>query len=235
MNNEIDFCGEAKKGMGALPLQTVAIDPGLQVIESEGGSIRLDIFKSDKIERVVFCTIRIKKTSVLESTVLIWPDDNHNFPALWCNLTSIPMVMNVPIFDFIPMTDIISWPEYAVSYVEPVQGLRKKALEMLGEDVINPSYDLPSRSVYALSPYGSVIMVKDTGVSKIPGVVNEYIKPYLELVSKAAPVKDGAERDFYLRKKSEMRKLMKANDPGFQFMVNAFGQEKTRGVFDLIF
>jgi len=46
---------------------------------------------------------------------------------------------------------------------------------------------------------------------------------------------DGPEKQFYLRKKAAARKLMKANDPGYPFMVNVFGEENTREVFDSVF
>ena len=38
-----------------------------------------------------------------------------------------------------------------------------------------------------------------------------------------------------LKKKAATRTLMKANDPGYPFMVSVFGEEKTKSVFDSVF
>ncbi len=46
---------------------------------------------------------------------------------------------------------------------------------------------------------------------------------------------DGPEKQFYLtKKKAATRTLMKANDPGYPFMVSVFGEEKQM-VFDSVF
>jgi hypothetical protein len=57
----------------------------------------------------------------------------------------------------------------------------------------------------------------------------------LKLVQGAAPVSSSAELQFYLHRKQELRTLMKANDPGYPFMVDVFGEETTHRVFDQVF
>ncbi len=113
MTTTIDFAGHAKQSMDALNLVPVDLDPQLARIEADGGTIDLELFKADKLEKVVFCTINMHESGVLESTAMAWPDGDHNLPILWCNLTIVPEVMNVPIFDFVPMMDIVVWPNYA--------------------------------------------------------------------------------------------------------------------------
>ena len=54
-------------------------------------------------------------------------------------------------------------------------------------------------------------------------------------LKRAEPLTAGEELDFCKRKKEATRKLMKENDPGYPFMVNVFGEEKTRKVFDIVF
>lgn len=235
MTATIDFAGLAKKSMDAFGLVTVALDPKLARIEVEGGTISLDLFRAEKLEKVVFCTIRMHESGVVESTAMAWPDDNHNLPILWCNLTIVPGVMNVPIFDFVPLMDIVVWPDYAERYIAGLSTLRGNALELLGDAVTDKAVNLPSLSVYTLSPFRLVAKVTDEGVEKIPAVLNAYIGEYIALWEKASRLDDGPEKQFYLTKKAATRKLMKANDPGYAFMIDVFGEESTRKVFDSVF
>ena len=80
------FVQAAKKAFMQLPLTDVAIDPALRSIQAAGGSIALEVFRAEKFKKIVFCTIIIDETGVQESTAMAWPDDEHNFPILWCNL-----------------------------------------------------------------------------------------------------------------------------------------------------
>jgi len=231
----IDFADHAKKCMGALSLVSVDLDPKLARIEVDGGTIVLDLFKKEKLEKVVFCTIRMHETGVVEATAMAWPDDNHHLPILWCNLTIVPGVMNIPIFDFVPLMDIVVWPDYGERYIAGVSALRDNALELLGEAVTDKAVNLPSMSVYSLSPYRLIANVTDDGVEKIPEVMKAYITEYVKLWEQAPSLDDGPEKQFYLKKKAATRKLMKANDPGYAFMIDVFGEESTKKVFDSVF
>ena len=235
MAASIDFAGQAKKSMSALKLTPAEIDPKLAHIEEEGGTIDLELFKADKLEKVVLCTIKIHESGVVESTAMAWPDDNHNLPILWCNLTIVESVMNVPIFDFVPMMDIVVWPDYAETYVAGVSKLRDKALDILGETVTEKAVNLPSLSVYALSPYRLIAKISDEGIKKTSEVAHLYTSEYCKLWEKAAILDDGLEKEFYLKKKAATRKLMKANDPGYPFMVSVFGEKNTKEVFNSVF
>ncbi len=235
MTAAIDFVDHAKKCMGALSLVPVDLDPKLARIEVEGGTIALDLFKTEKLEKIVLCTILMHETGVVESTAMAWPDDNHNLPILWCNLTIVPGVMNIPIFDFVPLMDLVVWPDYAERYIAGVSTLRDNALELLGETVTDKAVNLPSRSVYTMSPYRLVAKVTGDGIEKIPAVLNAYIGAYIALWEKASRLDDGPEKQFYLTKKAATRKLMKANDPGYAFMIDVFGEASTKKVFDNVF
>ena len=235
MAASIDFAGQAKKSMSALKLTPAEIDPKLAHIEEEGGTIDLELFKADKLEKVVLCTIKIHETGVLESTAMAWPDDNHNLPILWCNLTIVESVMNVPIFDFVPMMDIVVWPDYAETYVAGIADLREKALDILGETVTDKAVNLPSLTVYTLSPYRLIAKITDEGITKMSEVAQLYTSEYCKLWEKATMLEDGPEKEFYIKKKAASRKLMKANDPGYPFMISVFGEENTKLVFDTIF
>ncbi|MCX8043486.1 MAG: hypothetical protein N3B18_05095 [Desulfobacterota bacterium] len=228
------FMDQALTSLRLLPLTPVAIEPTLSRIEAQGGVIDIDVYRCEKIEKVVLCSIRLHETGVLEQTVLAWPDEHHNFPILWCNLTVVPSVMNVPIFDFIPLMDIVVWPDYAATYIAGVQELKSRALETLGDAVIDKAVDLPSLTIYTLSPYRVVCNIKDDGVEKVPSIIDIYIQAYAQLWRSAQPV-TGTDRDFYLKKRAATRSLMKGNDPGYPFMVDVFGEENTARVFDTVF
>lgn len=228
------FVEAAKKAFMQTALSAVAIEPDLRTIKTAGGSVVLEVFKAEKFSKIVFCTIVIDETGVLESTAMAWPDEDHNFPILWCNFTIVPEVMNVPIFDFIPMMDIIAWPDYATRYVECISDLKSEALETLGESVLNRAVDLPSRTVYALSPYKLIPMITQEGIALVPKVTADYITAYLKLVQGAGPTPT-QDRQYCLHRRQQLRVLMKANDPGYPFMVDVFGEEMTHRVFDEVF
>jgi len=65
--------------------------------------------------------------------------------------------------------------------------------------------------------------------------MNAYITEYIKLWEKAPRLGEGPEKQFYLKKKAATRQLMKANDPGYAFMIDVFGEDKTVKVFDSVF
>jgi hypothetical protein len=235
MGVNIDFINEAKKAFSKIPLSEIEINPALKSIKVGGGSIELEVYKTDKIEKIVFCTINIFDSGVIEATALAWPDEQYNFPVLWCNLTIVPSVMNVPVFDFIPLEDIVIHPEYADQYLDNLCELRSKALDVFGDTVIDKAVDLPSKTVYSLSPFNLVAMVSDEGILRVPEVAIEYINAYTEMIHRAVLVSNEKEQESCINRKRATRELMKANDPGYPFMIDVFGEEATRKVFDLVF
>ena len=231
----MDFIKDARQSLEQLPLANIPLDKELQHIEVEGGTIDLELFRCEKIEKAVFSGIKVHESGVTDETVIIWPDASHNFPALWCTLTRVPSVMNIPIIDFVPMMDFVVWPDYAEQYIQGIKDLKQKALEIFGETIIDKAVDLPSLSVYTFSPYNLVVNISDEGISRLPEVMHEYIQVYIKLWQEAKPVVEKPEGDFYRRKKEATRALMKGNDPGFPIMASIFGEEKTRKVIDLVF
>ena len=233
--NKMDFIKEAHQLLKQLPLENITIGRELQHIEAAGGTIDLELFRCGKIEKVVLSGIKVHESGVTDETVIIWPGASYNFPALWCTLTIIPSVMNVPIIDFVPLMDFVVWPEYAEQYIRGIKDLKLKALEIFGDTIIDKALDLPSLSVYTFSPYNLVVNISDEGISRLPEVMREYIQAYIKLWQEAKPVAEKPEGEFCRRKKEATRMLMKKNDPGFPIMSSIFGEEKTRQVFDLVF
>lgn len=235
MSNKIDFVEVVKKSFGALPLQSIAIDPHLRHIQSEGGAVDLEICQMDKFEKIVLSTINIYQKSIVEASVIAWPDAKHHLPVLWCNLTLVSPLMNFIIFDFVPMLDPVSWPDYAETCIDGNRELKIKALELLGDTVIDNNVMLRSKTMYALSPYSLIANIKETGLSHVPEITKAYINAYLKLWEKARSIEKSNEFEPYTKKRAATRTLMKNNDPGYPKMINAFGEEVTRKVFDAIF
>ena len=235
MNTKTDFILKAKAVFSTLVFSKVELDPEMRKIEAAGGLIELEVYRTDKLEKIVFCFINIFDSGVIEATALAWPDDQYNFPVLWCNLTIVPAVMNVPVFDFIPLEDIVIHPEYADQYLDNLCELRSKALDVFGDTVIDKAVDLPSKTVYSLSPFNLVAMISDEGIPYVPKVAEEYINAYIEMSNNAVPITDEKIKKHSIRKKMAARALMKANDPGYPFMIDVFGEERTHRVFNIVF
>ena len=235
MNAKTDFILKIKEIFSILDLSKVELDPEIRKIEADGGLIELEVYKTNKLEKIVFCFINIFDSGVIEATALAWPDDQYNFPVLWCNLTIVPSVMNVPVFDFIPLEDIVIHPEYADQYLDNLCELRSKALDIFGDTVIDKAVDLPSKTVYSLSPFNLVAMISDEGIPRVPKVAEEYINVYIEMSNNAVPITDEKIKEHSIRKKMAARALMKANDPGYPFMIDVFGEDRTRRVFNIVF
>jgi len=229
------FIESSKKALSRIPLEPVEIDPSLKHIEAEGGTVDFEVYSAAKIEKVVICVIKLHETGVDEQTVLVWPDDKHNFPILWTNLTIVPGVMNVPICDFIPLMDIVVWPGYAEQYIQCAGDLKAKAFEAFGDTIMDKALDMPTLTTHTFSPYRLVVRVTDDGVAIAPQVAQAYIEHYTGIWRQAEPVQEGSDRDFYLQKRAATRTLMKGNDPGYDLLINVFGEHQTGRVFDLIF
>ena len=87
---KIDFMKEAKQSLKQLPLTDCSLDQDLQHIDVEGGTIDLELFRCEKIEKVVLSAIKVHESGVTDETVIVWPDNAYNFPALWLTLTVVP-------------------------------------------------------------------------------------------------------------------------------------------------
>lgn len=235
MAKQSAFIAEAKQGLAAFTLQPLPLDQSLGLIEAKGGSIRLECYTADKFEKIVLCTIEIEASSLVEASVLAWPKVEYDLPILWCNLTRVPQVMNVAVFDFLPVMDPVLQPEQTAASIEGLRTLKANALTLFGDTIIDKAVLLPSRAVYALSPYNAVVNLSEGGLAHLPSVLGSYLSAYHDLWKQAAVVEDSIDRDHRTRRLAAIRSLMKANDPGFPFMVQVFGQDATCRVFDAVF
>ncbi len=223
-----------KKALEALSLIAVPLDPELRTIEAEDGRVYLDVYKGKKISKAVFSAIEIHSMSVAEQSIIIWPDDPYDFPVFWCNLTQMPG-MSFFIFDFMPVMDIVVWPEYGEKYLLGLVEMKANALEKLGDGVAEKHFDLRSLAGWAFSPYRTLFRLSEDGVQRIDPVIQEYGQAYVKLWQDAVPVQQAEEAAFCRRKKAAVRKIMAENDPGHPLMLGVFGAEKTEKVFEIVF
>ena len=78
----IDFIGSAKSSFSNLMTEAVPFDEQLRHYETEdGSSIDLDIYTSDKIEKIVFSSIHIVEIGVWEESCFIYPAEGYDFPV----------------------------------------------------------------------------------------------------------------------------------------------------------
>lgn len=232
--DEKDFLARMRKSLGQMTFQEVAIDGSMKKIEAEGGAIDLSLLNADKMEKVTFSTITLHEASVSEASLLAWPEDGYNLPLFWCNLTRMPG-MNIFINDFTPFTDLVLYPQYGERYLDDLLSVKSSAAEELKEGMVDKSFTMSTKTVWALSPHCTVFSLTDEVVPKLGSVIEEYCKLYVKLWQDAVKIENSEERQFSQKKKAAVRKMMKENDPGYYFMVNIFGQETTTKVFDFIF
>ena len=77
------------------------------------------------------------------------------------------------------------WPNYAETYVAGISELRDKAIEIFGDTIIDKAVNVPSLTIYALSPYRLIAKISDEGIKKVPEVVDAYISEYTKLWEKS--------------------------------------------------
>jgi len=232
---QIDFIGTMKEHLGVLMDEQVAIDPSLSSIETDGGEVYTEIYQAEKIKRVVFNSIHIIERGVYEESVFVYPADGYDFPVLWITLnrdTKYNMILLIA--DFIPLQDILMKPDYAEKYLEPLNEARANVLDIL--EGATTSLEVPFKTAYAFSPYKTVIVIAEYAMGNLSDVLNEYCETYIAGVEGAEMLEEGsADREYAAERVNAFLALLKANDPGYDVMVDAFGQETTDAVFDIVF
>jgi len=232
----IDFIGSAKNSFSSLMVTAVPFDEQLRHYETEGGSIDLEVYTSDKIEKIVFSSINIEETGVSEESVFIYPAAGYEFPVFWANMTRMFGIINIIIFDFMPLQDLVMTPSYGVEYMNPLYETKLQVMdEILKNTVKDKAYEFPSQAMYAYSPYRVIATVSIFGAIRIADIVNAYSSTYLNLLEAAAELGPGAQLDYATQKHAALRELLQTNDPGYPFMIKTFGEEITQRVMDVIF
>jgi len=232
---EIDFIGTMKEQLAVLMDEQVAIDPSLSSIETDGGEVYTEIYQAEKIKRVVFNSIHIIERGVYEESVFVYPADGYDFPVLWITLnrdTKYNMILLIA--DFIPLQDILMKPDYAEKYLEPLKEARTNVLDILGGAAT--SLETPFKTAYSFSPNKTVIVIAPYAMGNLSDVLNEYCETYIAGVDVAEMLEEGsADREYAAERMDAFLALLKANDPGYDVMIDAFGQETTDAVFDIVF
>jgi hypothetical protein len=231
----IDFIGSAQDSFSSLMDEAVPFDEQLRHYETEGGTIDLDVYTSDKIEKIVFSSIQIKATRVSEESVFIYPAEGYEFPVFWANMTRFSGI-TILIFDFMPLQDLVMSPDYGQEYIEPLNETKGQVInKILRFSVRDKAVEFSSLAMYAYSPYKMIARVSILGALRIADVLDAYSTTYLSLCENAPELGEGAARDYATQKHAALRELLRANDPGYPSMVETFGEEITQRVMDVIF
>jgi hypothetical protein len=228
------FLEQTKKSFADLSFTTIDIDPVLKHIEVEGGRSSLEVFQGEKVAKAIFSTIEIDSMAVCEQSVIIWPQDGYDLPIFWCNLTQMPS-MSFHIFDLIPLIDIVVWPAYGEKYLTSLQAIKQKAVEILGDGITEKNFDITTVVGWAFSPSRILFKLTEAGVARLAPVLDDYGTLYKNLYNNASPVTSSVEREFAMRRREAVRRIMKENDPGYPLMANLFGKDQTAKIFDIVF
>jgi len=232
---EVDYIGIMKLHLADFLDESVPVDPSLGDLETDNGSIEIEVYQSDKIARTVFSSIQIAATGVYEESVFVYPAEGYDFPVLWANLTRFPGV-NILIIDFIPLQDIVVNPDYAEEYLEPLKTAKETVIgDILAGAVLDKDVAVRSLAVYAFSPYSTSIIVAGYGIDSLSEALGEYCDAYIDIVASAEMLADGPDKDYAEEKMEAFLALFRENDPGYVYMVKAFGQQVTDDVFEIIF
>lgn len=232
----IDFIGSAKNSFSSLMGTAVPFDEQLRHYETDGGSFDVEVYTSDKIEKIVFSSINIDATSVSEESVFIYPAAGYEFPVFWANMTRMFGIINILIFDFMPLQDLVMTPSYGEKYMNPLYETKQQVMdEILKKFVKDKAYEFPSEAMYAYSPYRMIATVSIFGALRIADIVNAYSSTYLALLASSAELDPGAQRDYATEKHAALRALLRTNDPGYPYMLDTFGEDITLRLMDVIF
>ncbi len=231
----LDFIGSAKQSLSTFMQETVPFDEKYEHYEGDGGSIDLEVYTADKIEKIVFSSIQIEETNVSEESVFIYPAEGYEFPVFWANMTRFG-IMTIFIFDFLPLQDLIMSPEYGEQYIQPLKTTKDTVTgDILKNKIRDKSLELDSLAMYVYSPYRMVVMVSFLGALKVAEVVDAYAQSYISLCNAAQELPDGDARDYATDKLAALRNLLKENDPGYPIMVETFGEAATLEIMEVIF
>jgi hypothetical protein len=231
----IDFIGSAKTSLSTFMDESVAVDESLAHYEGEGGTIELDVYTGDKIEKIVFSSIQIESTGVSEESVFIYPAEGYEFPVFWANMTRFS-VITILIFDFLPLQDLVMTPSYGEQYMEPLAETKALVMdEVLKRTVRDKAVSYASPFMYVYSPYKMLAQVSIPGAMRIAEVVDAYADAYISLCDNATVLEVGERRSYAEKKHTSLRDFLSQNDPGYPYMIEAFGEEKTKEIMDVIF
>lgn len=231
----LDFIGSAQNTFATLMDETVPFDERFEYYAVEGGSIALSVYTSDKIEKIVFSSIKIESTGVSEESVFIYPAANYEFPVFWANMTRFSFI-NILIFDFMPLQDLVMTPTYGDTYMEPLNTTKQAVLDdILGRSVRDKAVEFSSKAMYAYSPYKMVARVSLFGALQIDAILDAYGTQYLSLLDSAEVVSGSERRAYATQRLAALRSLLRENDPGYPFMLDVFGETTTQEIMDIIF
>jgi hypothetical protein len=221
-----------KEALKGTKLIKIPLEKGMDRIEVEKGSSTIEIHRAERLERIILSSIDIKGAA-REQTLFIWPEPKYYLPLFWCNLTRIDN-RSFFILDYLPLLDPVVWPEYFEQCLKGFSTLRPKLLDVMKEFILDKDPTLPAPIAILLSPFKITISIKAEGDVKLYEIIQTGICSYLEMAKKALPVSE-EEKVFLLKKRENVKRQMRSNDPGYPFMVNTFGEELTKKIFDTIF
>ena len=178
------------------------------------------VYATEKLERVIVCYWLIMDMMVTVS-VVIYPQDEYDFPACLSESVVYLDKGEIEVFsDFLPLTDLsLNW-DYAERYLNPLEDLYKKYRDLPG---IKPHEHAWFRAM--AGPYIIVAKVGKEYRQEIFDCQMAYLKTYVNVVLKAEPQGNLQVREYAIRKKKAIPKMIKERSSDLKAAERMYGKE----------
>ncbi|KPJ59392.1 MAG: hypothetical protein AMJ42_02020 [Deltaproteobacteria bacterium DG_8] len=178
-------------------------------------------FKMEKCEKICLSHCMLMD-SILVSALIIIPDDDYELPLLLLEWSETGSAISI-LVDFLPMVDLVMREDYREKYLDPMNQYWTKYKSLPGME--------PNRFAWArqmFSPYylsGSISKESEKNKEDCIEIINNYLELWISLWQKAEPIKDGNAKEYIRERKTNIRKIFRANDEGAKTMAQMVGQE----------
>jgi len=183
-------------------------------------------FTTDKIGKgVIFITATIQRLVCVG--VLISPNDNYDFPMF--EVDHFEYSDNTLfLIDMHPLRDIVADPWYREKYLDPIEPIWKKYLD-LNDDVQRNDFLSPFLSPYSIRGHHKPADDKRSNIARMLECTVKYLEYYVDnVVAKAEPVSDPEGKAFAIKKKTLVRDTYRSHDPTVELMSKQLGLDFIR-------
>jgi hypothetical protein len=194
---------------------------------------------SDKIEKITIGELGYlnrAKYCALNMTA----SDDYDLPVLACEFDEFATRLGITL-DMMPLADITVHPEYREKYLDPLAPVWREfrtipGLTKEGRCLVQRRYGPWPWARASLSPYPLDGNIEESDNRyKIVEAIVAYARLWLELLSKAEPMRDPGYKQEVLKRKKTLQKFYRDRDPGGEVIKKIFGEEKHLLFVSLIF
>jgi hypothetical protein len=179
-------------------------------------------FSADKIEKLVIAIIVLTK-QINSAWVEVTPNDDYDFPIFEVDLFEYADRAFF-LLDMHPLRDLVVDPWYREQYLDPVEPIWKKYLDLNTGQSVTASALRSFLSPYSIIGIHKISDDKRSNIAKMLECLVEYLEYYVNnVVAKARPVRDPEGKAFVIKKKQAMRAYYRTKDPTIAQMSKQLG------------